>query len=349
MNLQSKSIDELFDLEQELHQSLNKDENNSLSRIISVYEELYKRIRRDRSDEYYQSMPMIKKKLVFYLVRYGSFLKTQYRKDDYTAENCLKKAVHYDRVIPIAHYRLGFLSYKRKRYSTAINHFQNAAATQDKCTNTDYCLTNQQMYNAQLYLSNSALYIAESAHSSLQTLELDAARENSPKLEMSPLYEIINHNEDYLTANAFTLETSEKESRCSKEKTEEIAVDPHPNTLILYFADRSHSLIYNGKEEELTIKQSEILRYLLLKSSEQNPAKRNDFYKIIEPNEKTGEVLANTFVQNIHRLKERMTKVGIPESIITRVPLIGESAYFFTGEIPYLIMYRTDSSFILDE
>jgi Tfp pilus assembly protein PilF len=97
--------------------------------------------------------------LISYLVRYGTYLKTQYQKDDYAAEHSLKKAIQYDRENPIAHYRLGFLSYKKESYSSALVHFQNATHHQKTYSNNEYRLTNQQVYNAHLYLSNSALYI----------------------------------------------------------------------------------------------------------------------------------------------------------------------------------------------
>ena len=117
------------------------------------------------------SLPMIKKRLILCLVHYGTYLKTQNQKNDRAAEDSLKKAIHYDRENPIVHYRLGFLSYKQHSYASAIEYFQKATKYQEFYNHREYKLSKQQMYNTQLYLSNSALYIAQEAQKSLENLE----------------------------------------------------------------------------------------------------------------------------------------------------------------------------------
>src|SRR5688572_23876156 len=59
-----------------------------------------------------------------------------------------------------APYRLGFLSYKHQKYSKAIQYFQTALENQKYSQHKQYQLNSQQEVNAHLYLTNSALHIA---------------------------------------------------------------------------------------------------------------------------------------------------------------------------------------------
>ncbi|WP_100011643.1 tetratricopeptide repeat protein [Lentibacillus sediminis] len=350
MSLRTKTIHELFDLEVELVELLEEETYNYHSEVISVYEELYKRINADNENEYGSSLSYIKKKLIFYLVHYGTYLKTQYQKDDRVAESSLRRALKYDRKIPIAHYRLGFLDYKKKIYVSAILHFRSAAKYHDVYSNSEYRLTNQQLYNTQMYLTNSALHLAEEANQALQDLDSGIYMDHAPKLKMSSLYEVIQQNEGYLEANAFTMVTPDGKSRCTKEKCEDIAIDESLlDTIILYFSDREHFLIYNGKDIKLSVNQAEMLRYFLLNTTEQSPATKNHFSEIFSVNDKTGEIPNNTFTQNVRRLERKMGEKGVPETVIRSDSLNNEPVYFYTRSIPYIIMHRIDSTFILDQ
>ncbi|GAE94686.1 ABC transporter related [Gracilibacillus boraciitolerans JCM 21714] len=351
MSLRTKTIDELFDLEIDLHQLTDEENDSSLNQIISLYEELHKKITRDRGKEYESSLPEIRKKLLRYLIRYGTYLKTQFQKDDYTAEASLRKALRYDNRNPIAHYRLGFLNYKKRRYSNSINHFQQAVKHDVDCPSPEYRLTNQQLYNTQLYLANSSLYIAEEAQQALQRLENKANPDNVPQLERSSLYEKINQNEDLLATNAFAIFTPDGESRCSKEKCDDIAFgEAFPDRIILYFTDRNHLLIYNGKDIQLSVNQAEIMRYLFLKTGEHCPATKNAFSEIFTSSVKNGNIPNNTFTQSVRRLKRKMEQNDVPASVIINSrSLNSEPAYYYTDAMPYIIMHRTDTTFILDQ
>lgn len=144
MNVRNKSIEELLDLEEELLEAKDNEQDGSFQQLIKLYEELYKRISRDRENEYWASLENIKKKLVSYLVRYGSYIKTHYQKDDRAAERNLKKATVYQKELPIAYYRLGFLSYKLNQYAEASQYFQKAKSYQKVCKEPEYRLNPQQ-------------------------------------------------------------------------------------------------------------------------------------------------------------------------------------------------------------
>lgn len=110
MRLKKMTLEELEELEQELHDQEQESDYSLYSRKIKVYEEIYNRLRKlgkeKKEDNSY--LKYVTKKLVFNLIHYGTFLKMQYEKDDQTAIHCLKKALNYDSRNPSAAYRLGF-------------------------------------------------------------------------------------------------------------------------------------------------------------------------------------------------------------------------------------------------
>lgn len=101
------SIDELLDKQAEFHEAKNEGAENVLNQLTAVEEALYWKIKRDKDSEYTGSLGKIKNDLVSNLVNYGSYLKTEYRKDDHAATSTLKKALRFVRNNPVAHYRLG--------------------------------------------------------------------------------------------------------------------------------------------------------------------------------------------------------------------------------------------------
>ena len=132
--LQTRSIEELLDIEEALHSSRDEEKAGSMHEVISLYEELHKRIKRDKASEYISSLESIEKKLVSYLIRYGTYLKTEYQKDDFAAKRTLLKALSYDRTNPMARYRLGFIAYKEGNFMESIKQFQQALQPQKRNT-----------------------------------------------------------------------------------------------------------------------------------------------------------------------------------------------------------------------
>jgi tetratricopeptide (TPR) repeat protein len=348
MLLKNKTIDELLDMEEELHMSKDEEEDGSLHRHISVYEELYRKITSDQDSDYATSLDRIKKKLISYLVRYGTYLKTVYQKDDMSTKYTLKKALKYDRENPVVYYRLGFLSYKKKSFLEALLHFKNAIRYHKTYSSREYLLNEQQIYNAHLYLTNSALYIAEEAHQSMEKLQIDVTKSSVPNLEMSPFFEMIKRNEGYLQSHAFTVVSQEGERYCSKDECEDMADSNNLCTLIIYFSDRSNSFFYNDKEVPLSLNEAEKLRYFLINSKEETPVTRDKFFDLYRNPRELVELPINTFVVDIRRLRGKLNQIGVP-NVIENANWDGETAYYFNQSIPFLIMYRSDSTFMLDK
>ncbi|BAM48471.1 hypothetical protein [Amphibacillus xylanus] len=346
MRLSEKSIEELYDLEEKELELLEKEENRGYYHLINIYESILRELQRLKMSA--EEIEYVRKKIIRICIDYGTYLKTVYRKDDHSAKTALNRALKYDRKIPIVHYRLGFLSYKEGKYAQSLNYFTNANTLNETYKNKKYCLTNQQLYNTQLYLMNSAFKIAESANETLQELKQDSSIELIPNLEQSSYLAIIDGIDNHLEENAFTVVKQEDSFSCSKEKSEEI-IDHYErsNHLILYFADRENSLIYKGRSVQLLGNQAELLRYFLLHTTEDRPAHKHVFEPIITINIKRNEILNATYRQNIRRIREKIRDVGIEETIIENKTINNNPTYYFNHKIPYIIIHRTDTSFLL--
>jgi tetratricopeptide (TPR) repeat protein len=342
----NNTIEELLDLEEELHSDEKVEKDGTLSQLISVYEALFKKISGDPTSEYAPSLENIKKRLISYLVQYGTYLKTVYQKDDFAAEHCLKKALRYERELPIAHYRLGFLYYKRKNYTTALLHFQNALQVQKRGKYSEYQMNDQQLYNCHLYLANCGLFIAKNSKESLERLKPAVDLEAVPKYEISPLFQMITDIETYLKNHAFRIITNEGSSYGSREDCEDrLGLE---QTIILDFTSRENILIFNGGETKLTKNYAELLRYFLIKSNEDTPVTKHEVYDLFGKADDHGEIKTNTFTKNVERLRVKLTLVGINMPVIETKNWRGETAYFYNHRFPFLIMHPIDESFILN-
>ena len=65
--------------------------------------------------QYVDYLQYIKKRLLACCIKYGTYLKMNHVKDDDSAIASLKKAIALDKHNPIAHYRLGFLSFPDRK------------------------------------------------------------------------------------------------------------------------------------------------------------------------------------------------------------------------------------------
>ncbi|WP_046181388.1 tetratricopeptide repeat protein [Domibacillus tundrae] len=336
MKFHEMSFEELEEYEAEL---LEKDDNYALH--VSFYEEMYRRIyplaRKDK-ENYSDYLDYVRRFLVDYLIKYGAYLKMVYQKDDYTAESSLQKALKYDKQNPIAHYRLGFLAYKKKNYNKACSYFQDSLEYDRSYTVKEYKLNSDQLYYAHLYLTNSALHIAASSYEELELLPVNDNISHLPNLKISPFYEYLSQNEKYIEENAFYKVTEKEKTTCSRDKCDELFDEREINTLYLYFQDRSIQAAFNDSVIYLSPQSAEKLRYLLLKSSVENPVTR-----VMD-----GEVAINTFIQAMKRLRDKLKECGISD-VIESVNYKEETAYYFNKTCPFVVMYRTDDVFEIDE
>ncbi|MEK3820300.1 hypothetical protein MKY20_14635 [Cytobacillus sp. FSL W8-0315] len=93
-----------------------------------------------------------------------------------------------------------------------------------------------------------------------------------PNLALSPLYEALRDNEQFLKNHAFYKISKGHIETCSKDTCEEIAENGEKNTLVVYFNDRENVLFFNGEETIITPGQANMIRHFLLSSNEKNHA-----------------------------------------------------------------------------
>lgn len=171
---------------------------------------------------YYHSLQYTKKLFVTYLVKYGTYLKMNQIKDDKIAISSLKNALSYERNIPIAYYRLGFLAYKQGEYSQSVHYFQEALNYHKLGDDPSFSLNQQQEFHAHMYLANSALYVASSTYEVMEGLSYSSAKQ-LPNLALSPLYETLRVNEQFLMNHAFYKSSKGHIETFSKDTCEEVA------------------------------------------------------------------------------------------------------------------------------
>lgn len=330
--LKEMSIEELLDLEEKLRASRDEGKAGSMNKAINVYEELHRKIKSNTESEYKQSIGNIEKQLVRYLIRYGTYLKSEYEKEGRLAKRTLEKALRYDRTNPLAHYRLGFIAYKEEDYVKSMLRFKEALQSEER---NDYKLSPQQLYNAGLYLSNSALYIAKQAQASLEKVEGIVNKTAISNLELSPLYEIITQNEAYLLNHAFSMTSQDGVRRCSKNECEKLVESDCSGTMILYFSDRGQSVYYRGQEVGLSIDQAEMLKQFMLGSSEERPTIKDDFRRFIKD---------NTYITAVTRLRRKLEQFQISTPIIINKQYQNETGYYYDQTLLYLVIERDDDA-----
>lgn len=338
MIVSGKTLDELEEIEMYL---LEQDESKDgyYSQLISVYEQMHKflsTLKREQPEEYDYPFQYIKKQLVACCIKYGTYMKMGLEKNPDLAKLALQNALKYAPKNPIAHYRLGFLAYQKHKYFEALQSFQAAIENQSSYQQKDFVLNDTQLYYAQLYSINSALYIAQQTQQNLQKLD------NHPRqltYESSPLLGLIEKNEEQLLKKAFYHVSREGVKTCSIEECNNLLDEEWKEPpLILYFADRTTVCSYAGKETSLSFDRADILRHLLLACSKENPGTRNMFTSYFGERE---EVASNTFRQKIRRLKNDLQIIGLAD-VIQQTMVNNETAYYVEASVPYTVMYRVD-------
>jgi len=339
--VKGKTLEELEELEELESELLKQDETKDgyYSRLISMYRQMHDLLRllkREEPEEYKDQFQYVKYKLVAHYIKYGTYMKMGKEKDPNLAKMALQNALKYDPDNPIAHYRIGFLAYQNRQYSEALRSFQKAIDAPTYYQHKEFMLNETQLYYANLYSMNSALYVVEKTQQELQKVE---QKPSGLSYVLSPLLAIIQRNEEELLQQAFYCITREEKRTCSKEECEELSdKEWEEPTLVLYFADRQTVCLYNGEDTTLSFDRADILRHLLLACSAEKPGTRNQFTSYFGERE---EVRGNTFRQKVGRLIKDLEKISA-EHIIKQTTVNNETAYYIAENVPYVVLYRVD-------
>ncbi|MBT2571780.1 tetratricopeptide repeat protein [Planococcus sp. ISL-110] len=339
--MKDKTLVELEKQDRQLYlQTPNLEESLLYQRKIELYKAMHlkvkQRVHRKLEDQSY--LDSITERLVFNLVHYGTYLKKADQKVDQVAIPNLKRALSYDPHNPIAAYRLGFIYYRSGNFINAVNYFQKAILSERFNLNKRMALTERQKVNAQLYLTNSALHIAKESQENLAKFPADQV-EKLPGYEFSSLYDTITDNDAYLSNHAYYQETPQGKTTCSKLHCDELAMDNPEDTIVLYFGDVETSVSFNGKEETLTKRTSDVLRHLLTSSSAGAPANTHDVKECFGDLKPDQDVPWSTYRQAVSRVRQALKACAIPDVIETATE---KKAYYYNGSFPYIIFYRVD-------
>lgn len=342
MRIQELTLEQLEDMEAGLIQR-EEQADGYYSQLIHIYKEMHRKLillAKKDSEQYDHYLKYVIKRLIALYIKYGTYLKMNHQKDDASAFSSLKKAISLDRYNPIAHYRLGFLSYKNRDFAHALQYFQSAIEYQVSYQKNEYLLNQQQLFHAQMYLTNSALYVANRSYKEMEKLNWGDA-DMLPDYEISPIYAILCKNENYLRSHAFYKVKKNQISHCSLETCNEIVENLSKNTMALYFGDREIFSKFNEKEVALSVGLADFFRHLLLMCSEERPGTRITLRHYFDRFDEDGEVAEATFRQRISRLRSKLDQIGLKDSIF-QTRILDETAYYFNEKISYIVLYRID-------
>lgn len=336
------TLEELEDQDRQLHLHSDEIEESRLyQQKIELYKAMYYKVRQlvKRKQEDQSYLDSITERLVFNLVHYGTYLKMADQKVEQIAIPSLEEALKYDPYNSIAAYRLGFLYYKSDNFIKSVRYFQKAITSQRFNKNNKMALTDRQKLNAQLYLTNSALHIAKESQENLTNLPIEQIEE-LPGYEFSSLFDSIRANDTYLSNHAFYMETGHGRTTCSKQHCDDLAMDNPQDTIVLYFGDIETSLNFNGRAITLSKRLSDVLRFLLKRSSSDAPATGNDIKECFGDLNFDEEVQWPAYRQSVSRLRHAIKNCGIPDIIEISG---GKKAYYFNDSVSYIILCRVDN------
>ncbi|SDJ37832.1 hypothetical protein [Salimicrobium halophilum] len=308
-----------------------EDEKGGYHHLIKLYTELRQQLRKENDRD---AAGDVEDKLIYYLVEYGSYMKMVHEKKDNEAMDALKKALHYDRALPLAYYRLGFLFYRQRRFAEAGNHFSKALEHQERAKR--FRMNKRQLYYAHLYLINSELHVVHATQQQMEKLELEGKYEPLESAELSNLYERMTTTDKYLENHAFIKRTNEGETFISKEGFDEMVGEEQPGVVYLYFGDRNIEVYYDDGNREFSKDDGEVLLYLLLHSNE----RPLDGKVLGQLRGEWEEVKSSTLRQRVSRLNRRLAERGI-DFQISHV----NGGYAIEEEKDYVIIHRADEAF----
>ncbi|MFB5662640.1 hypothetical protein [Alteribacillus sp. HJP-4] len=329
MWLKKKTMEELLALEQELQFSMLDDESD-MSLAISVLEEIYRRMVQDEEKASEADLINYKKRLITSLSFYGVHLQNENRPD------MLRRALRFERENPLVHFLLGQQAYQSKSYFEGIIHFQNAITFQQTVHEKPYKLTKTQHQFAHLYLSNSACLLAEKAQNNAdKILETTGSHD-------AALTDIIRRNEIFLQKNQYSFISELSFRQGDKEECRlHLAAE---DTIILFVESGSSQIIFNGNKKEISLIQAEVFQYLCQHSSRKAAASSKDLEFIFLAE---GEGAVQAMQQSMDSLKSRLLEIGLKEGLFVTVSGRTGPSYYYNQAVPFLIIHKSEESFLL--
>lgn len=335
MRYRDISLDELEEIEQELHLSEESSKGLLNYTKIEIYDAMHTHlsILCKADHDYIEYYTYIKKKLLCHLLRYSTSIHGNTAKEQAKAEKVLKRVQSYDRKNPIASYRLGCISYVQKKFNESINHFQKALDFQKDYHDEAFLLSTEQINRAVLYLSNCSL------HTACQALVANSeqGRQEGGNPIFSSFFTQLSYNEGVLKSQAYRMATLDGIDYYSVEDCVETCAAAPKDVMVLYFGDTGTELHFNGIKEALAAPHAHVLRHLLLNAHQPKAVTAvclKDYFLDSHVIGGASKHVLQPVMENLNTLlAELETQVSIKMS---------ESGYQLNGSFEYILMDRAD-------
>ena len=185
------------------------------------------------------------RKLVNLYVSQGEYFKMADEPNPNIAKRYLKKALQLQEDHPVANYRLGYLYYRDKEYTRAVNYFDKAIAG-----SVSEVLNDTQMMLANMFLVNCGIKIAKEAIREMNDLEdnpnLDLENERIERYKK----EILVLDEEIFDKMFYRKIENGKEEKISEHKFSDFI--PDNNQVILRSSDLGMKILF-GKYKPVSL------------------------------------------------------------------------------------------------
>ncbi|KAF1085555.1 Tetratricopeptide repeat protein [Sporotomaculum syntrophicum] len=284
-----------------IDQLLEREDSDSPYQVIADSEKIYHKSK--TADISINEKKLYKDYYLNKLVDLGYRFKGMWEDAGNTALNYFQKALIIDRKLPIAHYRIGHILYKRGRYAEAVTHFEKAIEFADGYKKSKFGLADFQEANARKIISFCALKLFEKFK--------DGVLENESYPELNSLIEsYIAYLEEECTAYAVVVESvSNNQTEVRQVSYDEYLeikeeTDCSLSSMYLDAYAREPCAGFNGREVKISIDSLLLLRDLI----KGEPIEISDY---IRPRNRYGVMRANTFNQRLARLREKLAELGL--------------------------------------
>lgn len=332
------SLDELEELEQEIHFQAENTQGDLDYSKIELYDAMHNHLKLLAAEDadYAHYYTYIQQKLINYLLCYCGQAASNDANKRYAAEQAMKKVLQYDPVNPLAAYRLGGLFHQQHMHAEALCQLQQALDNQSRYPENAYQLNADQVKRALLHMSSSSLHIGSRAFaaSSVSSTALDSA-------DFSEMFTELCRCTDELRNSAYRILSADEHVQCGHAQVV-AAIEKDPkDTIILFFNTDGPELIYNGIREKLPAAHAFLLKHLLLHSCAEKPMKPLDAKAyFLDTHVMTG-VTGPTFTKAVEGMMQALREIEIP-SAICRADAGNQPAYYFNGTSAYMVIGRVD-------
>lgn len=254
------------------------------------------------------------------MLEFANYVKSQSEKDYYLAKSVYERILKFDQYNAEANYRSGFIEYKGRNWSSAIQFFRQAL---DPQSNEDFPLSKDQIIKANLFISICSIELANEA---LRDAEKLIDREEVLVAEGISVEELKSNVLSKLRSYEITMISEAGTESVSNDVYEEMLQKIGMDRIVVSFVDRSPLFVSRLGERNVSITTALLLKRLLLKSLQGEALSLNDLtgYQEEEVLENLDNPTWSAYRQKVRRLKSDLTHIGM-DHLIENV--LGKQSY----------------------